>query len=144
MSDYYKRRYSILIVGYIFLLGLWAFNWYQWGAECAYYEASARECWTFKDNEPETERVMEWKTAYIECQEDIDRYVEESREIVCWDTLVDWQEQHDKEMARCRFVGEGLTECESRLAALKREYEKQRRMCLECVVADIIKVKNSQ
>lgn len=90
----------------------------------------------------ESAAVMEWKTDWIECQEDIDRYVEESREIVCWDTLVDWQEQHDKEMRQCHFTYDGLMECESSLAELKREYEKQRRQCLECIVADILKVKD--
>ncbi len=85
---------------------------------------------------------MEFKLAWAECQEDIHRYVEDSREIVCWDTLVDWQEQADKEMRRYEYVDRDLQTCEDSLARARREYEKLRRDSLECIVADILKVKD--
>jgi len=120
VNDYYRRRWNILIVAYTVLLGMWAFNWFQWKHEVKQYKDLFEECSSFSEFEPETERVMYWKHAWVECQEDIERYVEESREIVCWDTLVDWQEQADKEMRRCDYVYESLMTCESEIAEMRR------------------------
>lgn len=123
----------LIIVCSTLALLVWAQAWQKRGDKF---------CSCSSEFDQETERVMEWKNSWAECMEDIDRYVEESREIVCWDTLVEWQEECDKEMRQCEFTYNRLMECEGDLAELKREYEKQRRMCLDCIVADIIKAKD--
>ncbi len=109
----------------------------------------------------ETARVMEFKTAWIECEEHIERYVEDSREIVCWDTLVDWQEQHEKEMRQCEGTWDYLMECESTVARMMRDWHPahitphlkkdcEEYACVRCptererieAIAEILKVKD--
>ena len=116
---YYQSRFTILIVAFIILAAGWClltYRYYQ--LENGYIKKCAE-----RQQLEETERVMEWKNAWAECMEDIDRYVEESREIVCWDTLVEWQEECDKEMRQCEFTYDDLMECESALARCKSKRE---------------------
>ena len=118
MGNYWKRRFNVMIAAFVVLAAGWGWMVYQ---HYRLRSATPQTC-EEKEHQKETARVMEFKVAWAECVEDVERYVEDSREIVCWDTLVDWQEQVDKEYRRCEYVGDLLHTCEDDVARMKRDW----------------------
>jgi hypothetical protein len=131
MNDYYKRRFNILIVAYLILVGGWGWLTYR---HVKWTAGDIRKC-AEKEQLEETERVMEWKSAYIECEEEIRHYVNQSRYMVCLDDMVKFTEESFQDHEREMYLQDELQTCEDSLARLRRETE-------VCRTAETLKVKD--
>lgn len=107
-----------MIVAFILLTAGWGWLSYKYNQLRQATPVTCEE----KEHQEETERVMEFKTAWSDCEEEIKRYVDQSRYAVCLETIDEWQENADKEMAHCDHVGDLLMECESAVAWMKRNW----------------------
>ena len=90
-----------------------------------------------KDEEfaEETARVMEFKNAYIECEESVVEYVNQSRYMVCLEDVTELGEALFKCGEREGNLYIEIQTCEDALARLYRETE-------VCRTAEILKVKD--
>lgn len=133
MLPYYKVRFNVMLVAFCTLSAMWgalAYRYYQ------LRNATPLTCEELEAQQ-ETARVMEWKRAWAECMDDVDRYLDNVQETVCWDTLVDWQEQHDKETRRYEYLDEELQTCEDTLAVCRGERGMLTRELQERLIADL-------
>ena len=99
-----------------------------------------------KDEEyaEETARVMEFKNAYIECEESVQEYVNQSRYMVCLEDMVELGEALFKcgEREGCFHIE--IQTCENALARLRRDTEACQERLLILETADRLRVHNNR